>query len=114
MRPSLDLLTFIGGVVVLFPEAALGRTVPYYVYRAPPTSSPTSSPSVSYQPSHQPSLWPTLQPESHLRTADAKPSSFGLWSIISLAAGALLAGVVSLLVWKWKKRHSSPPKTTDG
>eukprot|EP00985_Skeletonema_marinoi_P017260 scaffold9388_cov148-Skeletonema_marinoi.AAC.5 len=72
---------------------------------APPTSSPTSSPSVSYQPS----LWPTLQPESHLhlRTADVKPSSFGLWSIISLT-GALLAGVVSLLVWKWKKRRASP------
>jgi len=77
-----------------------------YVYRAPPTSSPTSSPSVSYQPS----LWPTLQPESHLshlRTADVKPSSFGLWSIISLT-GALLTGVVSLLVWKWKKRDTLP------
>jgi len=103
MRPPLDLLTC---VAVLFPEAALGRTVPYYIYRAPPTSSPTSSPSVSYQPS----LWPTLQPESHLshlRTADVKPSSFGLWSIISLT-GALLTGVVSLLVWKWKKRDTLP------
>ena len=105
MRSSLDLLTFIGCVAVLFPEAALGR-MPYYIYRAPPTSSPTSSPSVSYQPS----LWPTLQPESHLshlRTADVKPSSFGLWSIISLT-GALLTGVVSLLVWKWKKRDTLP------
>jgi len=108
MRLPLGLLTFIGCVVVLFPEAALGRTVPYYVYRAPPTSSPTSSPSVSYQPS----LWPTLQPEthlSHLRTADVKPSSFGLWSIISLT-GALLAGVVSLLFWKWKKRDTLSPE----
>jgi hypothetical protein len=105
MRSPSVLLTFIGCVFVLFPEAALGRTVPYYVYRAPPTSSPTSS------PSYQPSASPISLHESYLRTADAKPSSFGLWLIISLT-GALLAGVASLLVWKWKKRNASasPPE----
>ena len=99
MRSPLALSAFIiGCVVILFPNAALGVTVPAYNYKAPPpTGSPTSVP--SYQP--------TLQPESYLRTAYGEPTS-GFWLITSLAAGALLAGVVSLLVWK--KRDTLPPE----
>uniref|UniRef100_A0A6U3THY2 Uncharacterized protein n=1 Tax=Skeletonema marinoi TaxID=267567 RepID=A0A6U3THY2_9STRA len=70
MRSPSVLLTFIGCVFALFPEAALGRLVPYYIYRAPPTSSPTSTP--SYQPSARPSSHPTSYPS--LSPSD-RPSS---------------------------------------
>jgi len=43
----------------LFPEAAFGRLVPIYVWRAAPTSSPTET------PSYQPSSRPTSEPSSH-------------------------------------------------
>eukprot|EP00985_Skeletonema_marinoi_P017270 scaffold9388_cov148-Skeletonema_marinoi.AAC.15 len=60
MRSPSALPALIGCVVVLSPKAALGARVPYYIYRAPPTSSPTSTP--SYEPSASPSSHPTSTP----------------------------------------------------
>lgn len=93
------------GCVALITKAAHARTVPYYVYRDPPTCSPTFSPSISSQPS----LRPSLQHESYLRSALDKPSS-ELWLIIYLTSALLLlclASVVSFLVSK--KRNTSSP-----
>lgn len=70
MRSSLVARLILIGCI-LFPEAALGRLVPVYVWREFPTSSPTSSP--SYQPSAQPSSEPTLHP-SLAPSTSMKPS----------------------------------------
>lgn len=70
MRSSLVARLILIGCI-LFPEAALGRLVPVYVWREFPTSSPTSTP--SYQPSVRPSSEPTLQP-SLAPSTSMKPS----------------------------------------
>ena len=102
MRSPSVLLTIIGCIVALFPEAAIARTVPVYIYRDPPTSSPTSV------PSYQPSARPSLQDVSYLRTAYGEPSS-GFYLIICLTSALLAAvAITSLLIWK--KRKTSPPE----
>ena len=113
MRSPLAIL-IIGVSVVLIPKAALGRKVPVYIYRAPPTISPTSPPSYqpsprpSLQPSYKPSLRPSLKPSSQptgnivsslsaspkyqtseSESAAAKPSSFGFWFIV-IVVGSIL------------------------
>ncbi len=101
ISPSV-LLAIIGCIVALFPEAAIARTVPVYIYRALPTSSPTSV------PSYQPSARPSLQDVSYLRTAYGEPSS-GFYLIICLSSALLAAiAITSLLIWK--KRKTSPPE----
>mmetsp|Transcript_20829 Transcript_20829/g.29836 ORF Transcript_20829/g.29836 Transcript_20829/m.29836 type:complete len:158 (+) Transcript_20829:84-557(+) len=91
MRSPLALLSCIGfAVLLLFPKAALARTVPLYMYREPPTSSPTSTPSdqpsarpsiaptdyPSPSPSKHPSLRPSYQPSSSMQpTVTSMPSS---------------------------------------
>lgn len=54
-------IPIIGACVV---QAALGKRVPVYVYKAPPTISPTTDKSPTSSPSYQPSSRPSLQPSS--------------------------------------------------
>eukprot|EP00985_Skeletonema_marinoi_P008784 scaffold4015_cov200-Skeletonema_marinoi.AAC.15 len=60
MRSHIALLIL--PIICLVPEPVLGRLVPIYIYRPPPTSSPTSTPSISYQPSSRPSSHPSHHP----------------------------------------------------
>jgi len=118
MRSPVTLLTFIGCVLVLFPKAALGRTVPHYVYREPPTSSPTSSPSYSHQPSLRPSMQPSLTSSSISRsfmTAEGERSSYGPVFITSLIGALLcLVGVGYALIRRKRNRSTPEPIEEDG
>ena len=66
MRFPLALLSCIG-FAVLFPKAVFAKTVPFYMYREPPTSSPTSTPSdlPSARPSIAPTDYPSPSPSMH-------------------------------------------------
>ena len=133
MRSPLAIL-IIGVSVVLIPKAALGKSVPVYIYRAPPTISPTSPPSYqpsprpSLQPSYKPSLRPSLQPSSQptgnivsslsaspkyqtseSESAAAKPSSFGFWFIV-IVVGSILYLVGS----KMQSISASTPVEAEG
>jgi len=61
MRSHIALLIILP-IICLVPGPVLGRLVPIYIYRPPPTSSPTSTPSISYQPSSRPSSHPSHHP----------------------------------------------------
>ena len=117
MRSPSVLLTFIGCVVVLFPKAALGR-MPYYIYRAPPTSSPTSSPSYSHQPSLRPSMQPSLSSSSISRsfmTTEGERSSYAPVFISSLIGALLcLVGVGYALIRRKRNRSTPEPIEEDG
>lgn len=101
------------GCVAPFP-AVQGKLVPYYIYRAPPTSSPTSIP--SYQPSLHPSLQPSFQPSSapttsmppsslrrNFLTTGATPTSIGFWLTLSLI------GILICFVCVGAKRSQKSP-----
>ena len=110
MRSPVALLAFIGCVVVLIPQAALGRTVPVYVYRTPPTYSPTSTPSVSFQPSLRPTL-PPASSSSITSNLALAPSPTGNWWIAFLACALVcFAGVMYKLdkKQKLKQKNSTP------
>eukprot|EP00985_Skeletonema_marinoi_P001337 scaffold534_cov101-Skeletonema_marinoi.AAC.2 len=108
MRSPVALLAFIGCVVVLFPQAALGRTVPVYVYRSPPTYSPTSSPSYSHQPSLRPTLPPASSSSSITSNLALAPSPTGNWWIAFLACALVcFAGVMYKLDKKQKLKQKN-------
>eukprot|EP00984_Skeletonema_dohrnii_P009492 scaffold3626_cov69-Skeletonema_dohrnii-CCMP3373.AAC.6 len=110
MRSPSALLAFIGCVAVLFPQAALGRTVPVYVYRTPPTYSPTSSPSVSFQPSLRPTLPPASSSSITSNLALASSPTGNWWIAFLVGAMLCFAGAMYKLDKKQKlKRENSTP-----
>ena len=110
MKPRSICLVLLVCIGCVLPDAALGIPFPYYIERAPPTSSPSNFP--SFQPSQPPSATSTQKiSSSFLRTENSFLKS--KWMIMTIV-GAILSFTVLCTLFIMKSKSLPCSVDRDG